>query len=386
MAKLTHQSKPRSRRLRRMGAALLAEPLQQVDRTCVLHRGRKLAYFAGCDYYRLASHPDVRRAVLDGLERFGLNVAASRRTTGNHPLYEQLEQQLAGFFGADAAVLVSNGYGANLAATQALAGEITHAIIDQGSHSSLFDAAGLLACPVLTFQHRQAASAAQAARRCGRSARLLLLTDGLFSLSGEIAPLDELLRLLPPRTTFLVDDAHGAGLLGKTGRGTAEYLGVPTRRLIRTITLSKALGVYGGAILGRREVQKKILARSRLFAGNTPLPLPLAAGALTSLAILRSDPKLRRRLIANANYVKAAARAAGFPMNDGPGPILPLVPQNKAEAARLSRRLLAAGIHPPFINYLGGPADAYFRFVISSEHSPEQLDALAKVLAAHRRF
>ncbi|HYV31565.1 MAG TPA: 8-amino-7-oxononanoate synthase, partial [Candidatus Binatia bacterium] len=102
-------------RFRRLGAPLLAEPLQQIDRTCVLHRGRKLAYFAGCDYYRLASHPDVLRAVHDGLERFGLNVAASRRTTGNHPLYEQLEQELATFFGADAAVLVSNGYVANLA-------------------------------------------------------------------------------------------------------------------------------------------------------------------------------------------------------------------------------------------------------------------------------
>jgi 7-keto-8-aminopelargonate synthetase-like enzyme len=382
MAKLNRNA---SKRSRRVGPAFLAEPLQQIDRTFVLLRGRKLSYFAGCDYFRLASHPEVLRAVHAGVDRFGLNVAASRRTTGNHPLYEQLEQQLAGFFGADAAVLVSNGYLANLAVTQALAGEFTHAIIDQRAHSSLFDAAALLGCPVLPFPHRHATAAARIAHQCGASARLLLLTDGLFSHSGEIAPLDELLRLLPSRTTLLVDDAHGAGVLGKAGRGTDEYLGVPTRRLIRTITLSKALGVYGGAILGSRSIRSKIIARSRLFAGNTPLPLPLAAAAMTSLEIVRSDPKLRRRLARNASYVKAAARQAGFPMNDGPGPILPLSLGNGGEAARLKSGLLAAGIHPPFINYLGGPADGYFRFVISSEHSPEQLDTLARVLATHRR-
>ena len=366
-------------------AALLAEPLQQIDRTFVLHRGRKLSYFAGCDYFRLATHPEVLRAVGEGLDRFGLNVAASRRTTGNHALYEQLEEQLARFFEAEGAVLVSNGYLTNLAVTQALAGEFTHAIIDERSHDSLFDAASLLGCPVLPFEHRQAKAAAQTARRCGASAKLLLLTDGLFAHSGQVAPLHEHLRLLPPRATLLVDDAHGAGVLGKTGGGTAQYLGVPTRRFIRTITLSKALGVYGGAILGPRRVQRKILARSRLFVGNTPLPLPLAAAALAALAILRSDTQLRRRLVFNASYVKAALGQAGCPINDGPGPIVPLVPRNGREAARLSKRLLDAGIHPPFLRYPGGAPTGYFRFVISSEHSPEQLDALVRVLIAHQR-
>ena len=255
-----------SRRARRSihSADGLAEPLQQIDRTHVLHRGRKLSYFAGCDYFRLSSHPEVLRALREGLDRFGLNVAASRKTTGNHALYGQLEQKLAEFFGVEAAVLISNGYMTNLAVAQALAGEFTHALIDERAHGSLLDAAKLLDCPVRTFKHRDPASAANAAREVGRKAKLVLLTDGLFSHSGEMAPLDQYLQLLPANTTLLVDDAHGVGTLGKTGRGTAEFLGVPGRRLIRTITLSKAFGVYGGAVIGSYAVRKKIVARSRL--------------------------------------------------------------------------------------------------------------------------
>jgi 7-keto-8-aminopelargonate synthetase-like enzyme len=152
------------------------------------------------------------------------------------------------------------------------------------------------------------------------------------------------------------------------------------RRLIQTITFSKAFGVYGGAILGSRAVQRKIIARSRLFSGNTPLPLPLAAAALTSLNVLRSDARRRRRLVVNASYVKAALREAGLIINDGPGPIVSIVSRNRQAAAGLKKRLLAAGIHPPFINYPGGPAEGYFRFAISSEHTAEQLAALAAVL------
>ena len=356
------------------------ETLQQVDRTYVIHRGRKLVYFGGCDYFRLASHPDVLASVKAGLDRFGLNVAASRRTTGNHALYERLEAALAGFFRAPTATLVSNGYVTNLVAAQALAGEFTHALIDERAHGALVDAAHLLGCPVLPFRHRDATDAARLAGTFGRRAKLLLLTDGLFSQSGQVAPLDEYLRRLPKSVRFLVDDAHGAGTVGRHGRGTMEFLGVPGGRFIQTITLSKAFGVYGGAVLGSRRLRNSILTRSRLFTGNTPLPLPLASAALTALEVVRNDPKLRRRLVFNAGYVKAALREAGFELPDGPGPIVPIVlPDARAEGT-LRRRLLARDIHPPFVQYPGGPAPGYFRFVISIEHTAAQLDALVGAL------
>src|SRR5688572_31860441 len=129
----------------------LATPLQQIDRTFVLSRGRKLIYFGGCDYFRLASHPQVLRALREGTEKFGLNVAASRSTTGNHALFGKLEKELAKFFGVEQAALLSSGYVTNLAFTQTFSGEFTHALMDERAHGSLFDAAQFLSCPVFTF-------------------------------------------------------------------------------------------------------------------------------------------------------------------------------------------------------------------------------------------
>jgi 7-keto-8-aminopelargonate synthetase-like enzyme len=359
---------------------MLAEPLQLLDRTSVLYRGRKLTYFAGCDYFRLASHPIVLKALRSGLDEFGLNVAASRKTTGNHQLYEKLELELARFFDVEAAVLVSNGYMTNLATAQALAGEFTHALIDERSHGCLFDATRFLECKHVLFKHRDPQAAADAAQRCGRQARIILLTDGLFSHSGEVAPLDDYLRLLPSNTTLLVDDAHAAGILGRHGRGTGEHLGLNSRRIIQTLTLSKALGIYGGAVLGSGALRAKITSRSRLFVGSTPLPLPLAVATLASLKLLQTDKRLRRRLLFNTSYVKGALREAGLNLNSGPAPIIPITLCDIRRIHRLRRALFAADIYPPYINYLGGPRHAYFRFVISSEHTPEQLDNLVKVL------
>lgn len=367
---------------RRTERTALAEPLQQVDRTFVVSGGRKLSYFGGCDYFRLSSHPAVLAAMREGLEQFGLNVAASRKTTGNHPLYEKLEGALEAFFGVDAAVLVSSGYVANLVVAQALAGEFTHALIDERAHGSLLDAAELTGCRLLPFKHRDAADARRAARAAGRRARLLLLTDGLFSHSGQVAPLGDYLRLLPKNAVLLVDDAHGAGILGRLGRGTLEFLGVSDERIVRTVTLSKAFGVYGGAVLSSQRLRDRMVSRSRLFTGNTPLPLPLANAALTALQIVRAGTRMRRRLLFNTGYVKSALRNAGFLMPDGPGPIAPIEPRDARHAESLRRRLLAHGIHPPFIHYPGGPASGYFRFALSSEHSAQQLDTLTKCFAS----
>jgi len=357
----------------------VSPPLQQVGRTYVRHQNGKLSYFAGCDYFRLASHPLVLKAVTTGLARYGLNVSASRITTGNHQLYEQLERDLAGFFGVPTATLAANGYAPNLMVAQALTGQFSHALLDERAHGCLADAAQLLACPVLTFKHRDPADLARLVRRLGNF-KPLLLTDGMFSHDGGIAPLKEYLAILPASGLILLDDAHGAGILGKTGRGSLEYAGVSRERIIQTITLSKAFGVYGGAVLGSRELRSAIIARSRLFSGNTPLPLPLANAAIKSLAILKTDRRLRARLAANTAGVKGKLISAGFAVMDSPSPIISFAPPDARAAARLKKRLLARGIYPPFIKYPGGPASGFFRFAISSEHTRRQLDDLVAAL------
>lgn len=358
----------------------LPQPLQQIDRTYVRFGKRKLSYFAGCDYFRLASHPNVLRAMEEGLKKFGLNVAASRMTTGNHELYGKLEKSLAQFFGSESAVLVSSGYVTNLIVAQALAGNFSHVLIDEKAHPSLLDAAQFFDCPILKFKHRDAEDLSRVVSRIGKDTKPILLTDGIFSSDGSLTPLKSYLKLLPRNSMLLVDDAHGAGTLGKTGKGSIELEAIPRKRVIQTITLSKAFGVYGGAILCSRDLREKIFSRSRMFGGSTPLPLPLANAALAAVQILRTDKSLRRRLVQNVKHVKNELRKASLEISDSPSPIVAVVPKSEREANLLKSNCLANGVFPSFIKYHGGPKNGYFRFAISSEHTKAQLDALLKSL------
>lgn len=357
----------------------LAEPLQQVDRTSVLSRGRKLTYFGGCDYFRLASHPQVLRALNDGAKTFGLNVAASRTTTGNHELYAELENELAKFFDAESALLVASGYATNLVVAQALRGEFTHVLVDERSHASVADAVQFTGAPVVTFAHRDAQSIAAHMKSLGARAKILCVTDGMFSHDGSAAPLREYLRALPRTALLLLDDAHGAGVLGAQGRGTVEHAGISRQRAVQTISLSKAFGCYGGVVLCSKKFRDQIIERSRLFNGNTPLPLPLANAALMSVRLLKQNSHWRERMNANAARVKTALRERGHKIPDAPGPIFAIHPREAADEKRIRARLLRAKVFPSFIRYAG--SSGYFRFVISSEHSRAQLDAAVKALS-----
>ena len=306
-------------------------------------------------------------------------MAASRCTTGNHALYLELEKQSAKFFGAEAAVLVSTGYVTNLAVAQTLAGEFSHVLLDNSTHVAQADAANLFNCPVLKFKHRDVADFKRNLKRCGRGARPVVLTDGLFSYEGAVAPLRAYLKLLPRDGLVVVDDAHGAGTIGANGRGAVEVEGVSRERIVQCITFSKAFGVYGGAILSSKKLRNKIVERSPLFKGSTPLPLPLVNAAIASLALVKKDRSLRTRLNRNANWAKDELRKTGFPLPDNPGPIIPFVVP-VARIAALRKALLNAGIYPSFIRYGNGPATGYFRFVISSEHTQAQLRSLTETL------
>ena len=339
-----------------------------------------ISFFAGCDYFRLTKRPEIIRAVRGGLEKYGLNVAASRVTTGDHVLYRELENALARFFAAPAALLVSNGYASNSVVAQTLRGAFSHVVIDAKAHVSLRDASRFFDCPILEFRSRDPADFRRVLAGAGGSIKPILLTDGVFTDDGEIAPLAEYLKILGPHGVILLDDAHGAGVIGRTGRGTLEYAGVSRGRIIQSVTLSKAFGVYGGAVLCSRALRGNMFVRSAMFAGSTPLPLPLAYAALRAVKFLRKDRSLLRRLNQNVQYVKTALRAAGIAVSLTPVPVIPIIPENPTQAGVIKRRLIAHGVFPSFVKYPGGPAGGYFRFVISSEHSKRQLDDLLAAL------
>ena len=220
--------------------------------------------------------------------------------------------------------------------------------IDEFAHGALVDAARMLDCPAKKFKHRNAADLAKLVSKSGRSARPIVLTDGMFSHDGSVAPLREYLKILPPHGMVLVDDAHGAGVLGATGKGTLEFEGVSRKRIIQCATLSKAFGAYGGVVLASRDFRKKILTRSQTFVGTTPLPPPLAGAALAALKILRNEPARRKRLFRNLALVRTKFRAAGWEISETPGPIVRLAAMKATEATALKKRLLAAGILSAF--------------------------------------
>lgn len=342
------------------------EPLQQIDRTWVIWRGQTLAYFAGCDYFRLATHTKVVAAAQDAIAKFGLNVAASRFTTGNHALYNQLENALAEFFAVECALIVSNGYLTNLAVIQGLRDRFSHILLDERAHMSLADAAAAAHVEVILFSHR---NATDVSRKLPKYAKALLMTDGVFAHDGAVAPLREYQEALHRDAWILVDDSHGAGVLGEHGRGTPEHLGLARDRVIQTTTLSKAFGCYGGAIIATKEICDAISSKSAILTGATPFPLSHAAASIAAIDVLK-DSGLRSALRANLQRVGSETHV----------PIHAHFPADENAKRQLIRELLARGIFPTNIRYQNGPPEGYFRFAISSEHSRAQLDALADAL------
>jgi 8-amino-7-oxononanoate synthase len=355
-------------------------PLPSAGTNEVWFQGRKLVHFSGCDYFRLSRDPRVTAAAKKTLAQTGLNAAASRLTTGDRAVYHELEAALQKFFRCEAAIILSDGYLAPQAAAQAFAGEFSHAFMDERAHGALQDASNLLGCPVRKFSHRDPADLEKKISRGGKNFRPIVLTDGMFSADGSIAPLRAYLKLLPRDGMILVDDAHGVGLLGANGRGTIELENAGRERVVQCGVLSKAFGVFGGIVLASDAVREKILARSRSFVGATPLPPPLAGAAVAAVKILSSDKSRRKRLHANTLWLRNALQKTGWKISETPGPIVRLPDLAPAEEARLKKVLLAAGIYPPYLKY-GAAAKGYFRFIISSEHTPAQLNKLAGALA-----
>lgn len=353
--------------------------LRVVGQTEVLHRGRRYVYFGGCDYFRLSIHPRViaaaQRAAVDGL-----GVAASRVTTGNHPVYSAFERLLARHFKVEKAWITAHGYGANLAAAQSLKGRFTHAIIDQQAHVSLRDAAIFLGAEIQEFRHADPDSLERVHSQMPTDARVVVMTDGMFPLDGTVPPLADYLHRLGKDVWWWVDDCHAAGTLGRLGLGSVDHHGLPRSRVIQIITLSKAFGSFGGAILGDKDWVESIWKGSRWFAGSTPPPLPMVAAARTSLQILVRSTERLRRLRQNIARVKKPLFDSGILSAMSPGPMFLVTPESVTHTARLHRRLRSFGIYPSYIRYPGGPAVGAFRFAVSSEHSSEELNRLVQAL------
>jgi len=352
------------------------------DPTAVRVGGRVLRNFCSNDYLGLSHHPALVRAASEAMSRFGFGAGAAHLVSGHSLEHQALEEELAAFTGRPRALLFSSGYMANLGVISALTDRHGLVLADRRNHASLLDAARLSGARLRRYTHGDLAHAGELLL-AARGAAALIVTDGVFSMDGDLAPLPGLAALAARHdAALMVDDAHGLGVIGCTGRGSLEYSGVAAASVpILVGTLGKALGSFGAFVAGDATLIDYLIQRARTYIYTTALPPAVAAASRAALRLAREEGWRRERLHGLTLRFRAAAATLGVPLTAATTPIQPLIVGDSARALALSEALMNAGfwvtaIRPPTV-----PAgSARLRFTLSAAHREQDVDALAETL------
>ena len=335
---------------------------------------------SGCDYLGLSDDAVIREAWLKASANGPLQTGASRATTGDHPLYRRAEKAIADFLNEPAAVLTATGYLASLAVAQGLRDQATHVVVDASAHNCVQDGARLSGLPILSFASGDARALRSVLSNLPPSARPLVATDGVYGIRGGMAPLNEYLLALPTSGWLWVDDAHGLGSVGPTGRGSPEFFSLRDSRLIRSVTFSKALGVAGGAVIGDASLMEHVRTRAGAYLGSSAPPLAIAAAIAAAVVRVDKLPGRVRRLQELARRFSNALPSRPEILNDPRTPVTAIHPLDAAQAQRLTEALTQAGFVPPWIRYPGGPGGGFFRIALKATHSRSQMDRLSRAI------
>jgi 8-amino-7-oxononanoate synthase len=355
----------------------------------VVVEGRRLVNFCGNDYLGLTTHPALAAALARCAAIAGSGSGASHLVTGHGLEHERLEADLAQFTGRPRALLFSTGYMANLAAVTCLAVRDSRVIMDRLSHASLIDAARLSGARLKRFAHGDAAAAAAALQDAPSPGSDLLVTDGVFSMDGDLAPLPQLAQAAAAADACLiVDDAHGLGVMGPTGRGCLEHFDLDSTAVpILLGTLGKAFGCFGAFVAADTDYIEWLLQTARSYIYTTALPQPVAAAARAALAVTVAEGWRRVRVLELTARLRRVAAESGIPLLPSLSPIQPVLLGSSARALAVSAHLYAAGfwvaaIRPPTVPR----GSARLRITLSAAHTEQQVDALVAALgeALHR--
>ena len=365
--------------LRDIGAAGLRRGLRPLDSPAgprVIRDGRELWNFASNDYLGLATHPEVAAAFREGIDLYGAGAAASRLVCGSLPPHHALEHAIAAAKKSEAALVFSTGFATSLGIIPAVVGKGDHVVIDKLAHACLVDAARLSGATIRVFPHNRMeklASLLESIRSKDSSGRILVVTESVFSMDGDLCPLAETVDLTERHgALLLLDEAHGFGVLGDRGMGLAEREGLQERITFQMGTLSKAAGLSGGYVAASRDWIDLLVNRARSFIYSTATPPALANAALSSLKIIRSEEGARLREDMRRNIALLGA---------SPTPILPRVVGTNEAALAASSALADAGFLVPAIRFPTVPrGTARLRISVSAAHPPDAVLALAKAL------
>ena len=359
-------------------------PLESGTGPVVRIAGRDVVLLASNDYLGLANHPDVIAAAVRATQIYGAGSGAARLVSGSLPPHLELEHSLAQFKGTQSALTFGSGYLANIGALPALIGRGGLILADRLCHASLIDGCRLSGADLRIYRHNdmEHLAALLAKRRAGRPT--LIVTDGVFSMDGDLCPLPELVTLAASHEADLyVDDAHGTGVMGAEGRGTVEHYGLEARIPLQMGTLGKALGSSGAFIAGPEHTVQYLLHRCRSFMFATAPPPASAAAAVTALQIVQREPERRRRLWENRDRLFTGLRRLGFRLAPTVTPIMPMLIGQAETAVRFSEHLLEHGIFAPAVRPPTVPAGtSRIRVTVTSEHTQAHID---QALAAFER-
>ncbi len=347
----------------------------------VISNGRKYSYFAGNNYLGLAGNAEIKAAVIRAVEKYGVNFSASRHTTGTADIHLELESALASFKGKEDAVVFASGYQGNSILLEILKGSYSTIFIDQSAHASIIAAIPADVVKVMYYDHCDA-DHLDYLLDYNRGSNPLIVTDGIFPLTGEIAPLDRIYPVVKKHNGLLVvDDAHSTGVLGDTGKGTPEHFGLPyDEKVYQTETMSKALGGYGGFISASKNLTEMIRDRSATYQASTALPPPIAAAGIASLAIIANNPNLRQELSDKAWGLRKEIIAMDFETTHFRTPIIPIIMDAPEKAKGLSLFLEENGLIAPFMSYPVRKEMHQIRIAVSVSHTADQISQLLDLL------
>ncbi len=343
--------------------------------------GKEVVVLCSNDYLGLANHPAVKEAAARAIGDHGTGAGASRLVAGTMELHMELEDRLSAFKKTEAALLFNSGWHANTGCIPALVSRGDDIFCDKLSHASIIDGCILSRANLKRYPHGDM-NALEGLLKRSRASRKLVITDGVFSMDGDIAPLDDILGLAERYgATLLLDDAHATGVLGRNGRGTLEHLGIDNPSVIQLGTLGKAFGSYGAFVAGGRRLIELVLNTARSFIYSTALPPAVCAASIKAIDIVEGEPERRERLLRNASLVRDGLKKRGLDTLCSTTQIIPLVVGDAARTMEATRRLLdrgvfVQGIRPPTVPQ----GTSRLRITVTSEHSTDDLERAVETI------
>lgn len=351
--------------------------------------GREVINLSSNNYLGLANDPRLVQAAVAATERYGAGTGAVRTIIGTQDLHVELEQRLAQFKGTEATVVFQSGFTCNSGVIPVLAGEGDAIISDELNHASIIDGCRLSRAKTFRYKHTDMADLERVLKETQSYRRRLIITDGVFSMDGNIAPLPDIVRLAKQYGAMTyVDDAHGSGVLGPNGKGTVAHFGLTGAVDVQVGTLSKAIGVVGGYVAATKDLIELLWHKGRPFLFSTSHPPAVTAACLQAIDIMESEPELGERLWDNTRYFKQRLTELGFDTGQSETPITPVIIGEGDKAMQFSDRLFALGVFAQGIAFPTVPrGKARVRTIVTAEHTREQLDqALAAFAQAGKEL